>query len=79
MSGDHKIDNGGPAFPTSSLILPQGMTLRDHFAGLAMQALIAGHIAHYGHENYWPSKDLVSSSLEYADAMLKARQEGGAA
>ena len=33
------INDGGPAFPAlSEWKAPQGMSLRDHFAGLAMQA-----------------------------------------
>ena len=36
------IDNSGPAFPNFALTkdAPAGMTLRDFFAALAMQALI---------------------------------------
>ena len=37
-----QIDDGGPAFPNVWEDNPsQGMSLRDHFAGLAMQALSA--------------------------------------
>lgn len=55
-----------------------GMTMRDHFAGLAMQAFLTGHVAHYGHENYWAPKDMAAEAYDVADAMLKVR-EGGAA
>ena len=37
------IENGGPVFPIRDLNGhpgPLGMTLRDHFAGLAMQAVL---------------------------------------
>jgi len=51
-----------------------GMSLRDHFAGLAMQAAISGHIAHYGHDsNHWSVEAIASHAYEQADAMLKAR------
>ncbi|MDX0930555.1 Arc family DNA-binding protein [Sinorhizobium medicae] len=52
-------------------------TLRDKFAGQAVQAAVSGHLAHYGHENHWPPKDIASYAYEVADALLAAR-EGGA-
>lgn len=38
-----KIDDGGPAFPCDSREAREfaGMALRDYFAGLAMQAIVA--------------------------------------
>lgn len=50
-----------------------GMSLRDHFAARAMQAAFSGHLAHYGHENYWSTEAIASHAYELADAMLKAR------
>lgn len=85
MSAEFLID-GGPAFPCDPFIasrpstesvakrLAEGMSLRDHFAGLALQAAISGHISHYGHEsNHWSVEDIASHAYEQADAMLKAR------
>ena len=70
------INDGGPAFPISLHGLgdngASGMTLRDHFAGLAMNGVIAS--CTNGQE--------VTPSLaapwcyEMADAMLKAREKG---
>lgn len=54
-----------------------GMLLRDHFAGLAMQAFLSGHVSHYGHENHWPYDAMVSEAYDVADAMLRARAKGG--
>ncbi|ASP50924.1 Arc family DNA-binding protein [Sinorhizobium meliloti] len=51
-------------------------TLRDKFAGQAVQAAVSGHLAHYGHENHWPLKDIASYAYEVADAMLAARKGG---
>lgn len=84
-------ENGGPAFPcgesysTTDLAgnttthrkgpLKYGMTLRDYFAAKAMQAMLAGHISHYGHENYWAPQALASEAYERADAMLKEREK----
>lgn len=45
------------------------VSLRDHFAGLAMQ----GFLAHYGNNGTWDN--LSEMSYQVADAMLKARKE----
>lgn len=87
-----KIEDGGPAFPQldvtacvrdghGDLIEPftsasGGMSLRDHFAGQAVQAAITGHFSHYGHENYWAPKDIADYAYDVADAMIA--RKGGA-
>lgn len=54
-----------------AVVLQDGVTLRDHFAGLAMQGFVA---------NNWNAMDdaaravLADSAYELADAMLAARQ-----
>ena len=53
-----------------------GATLRDRFAAKAMQGLVSGHFAKYGHEDYWPRPDIASEAYEIADAMLAARASG---
>lgn len=70
-------ETGGPAFPQPDLVEDghvvsqgqTGMTLRDHFAGLAMQALIAvtpgGDLPH---------RMAAADAYRYADAMLEARK-----
>ena len=72
--------DGGPAFPQQS-IGPEfptgycGMSLRDWFAGQAL----AGAIQSYregGCER--TEKDLAESCYSAADAMLAAREKGGA-
>jgi len=35
--------DGGPAFPQGNQPGQEGLSIRDHFAGLAMQAIIAKH------------------------------------
>ena len=70
-------DNGGSAFPTLKIDLPNGeiqwpetgMTLRDYFATKAMKGIMSaenwvGDIDGTAHEAY-----------QMADAMLKARTE----
>ena len=73
-----KINDGGPAFPNDAAALrkeQEGMRLRDYFASRAMQAWLSGHVAHYGHENFWALDAIAQSSYEMADAMIKAREE----
>ena len=65
-------DDGGPAFPFPSDAGAGepgelGMTLRDYFAAKAMQAIV--HEA----EQFW--EGAARLAYEYADAMLKARQQ----
>lgn len=63
-------DDGGPAFPVDPSISMhrEGMSLRDYFAGLAMQGLVAGDAEFDGHIGY------AKSAYMFADAMLEARK-----
>jgi len=62
------INDGGPAFPRTGAdghTSPQsGMTLRDYFAGKAIEALIV---------RGWGLEAASGKAYEIADAMLKAR------
>lgn len=63
-----EIITGGPAYPAkSSTGIFLGMTLRDHFAGLAMQGLMSGPNI--------KAKPLEFSKRAYAmaDAMIEYR------
>jgi hypothetical protein len=67
---------GGPAFPAQFFDeRATGMTLRDHFAGLAMQGLLSGGPNALVGSN----KKLVPFAYEIADAMLKERSATKAA
>ena len=73
------INDGGPAFPVWELngkdqpeMTGFGMTLRDWFAGLAMQGLLAAQI--HGFTDRPANGPFASMSYEMADAMLKARE-----
>lgn len=64
------------AFPITGSAHPAftGMTLRDHFAGLAMQGNMASH---YGVNVHCTDEDLQAIAEQYykiADAMLKQRE-----
>lgn len=65
-------DNGGPAFPMiyqdDTRCDASGLTLRDHFAGLAMQAYLSRSDADQTH---W--EDHAEAAYAAADAMLKMR------
>ena len=68
------IKDGGPAFPYvvtfkegTDVRYEEGLSLRDYFAGKAMQALI---------EKYDESAVEISvAAYEFADQMLKARDK----
>jgi hypothetical protein len=65
MSNDK--NTGGPAFPIPNVDhFSDGMTLRDHFAGLAMQQF-CNIVDDYDSAAEWAYKQ--------ADAMLKAREQ----
>lgn len=59
-----------PAFPHSRLGSDSdGMTLRDHFAGLAMQGFAADP------NTCAKADDIATCAYRWADAMLKAREK----
>lgn len=67
-----EIKDGGPAFPYCVWVGDHhnghntGMSLRDYFAGMALQGLLANpSIIQKG-------QDLTGISFDYADAMLSA-------
>jgi hypothetical protein len=70
-------NDGGPAFPHPGFhgidgkfvdVPHQGMTLRDWFAGMALQ----GFAAHPGN-NDWTRQEVARDSYGWADAMLAER------
>lgn len=72
LSGTDERDRAYIAATTQAA---QVMTQRYHFAGLAMQAFLSGHVSHYGHENHWPYDAMASEAYDVADAMLRAREK----
>lgn len=68
-------NTGGPAFPVVGHFyngklggqLDHGMTLRDWFAGMAMQGMLAAAENHN-------TDELAVYAFDVADAMLKARE-----
>lgn len=79
-----KINDGGPAFPmpyTTADNGPPGMSLRDWFAGMAMQGAISDPEFCAGHPDGKPldtpqryREALVRYAYNQADAMLEARK-----
>lgn len=78
MSNEKKND-GGPAYPTDSgeygfQMEWKGMSLRDHFAGLAMQGCIASAVSGYKDDN-GETVSIDEFAYLMADRMLKAREQ----
>jgi hypothetical protein len=70
----HMKDTGGPAFPAQHFDLAEhehGMTLRDWFAGMAMQGMLANDIE-CGPEQV---PIIVASAYVLADAMIQERSK----
>ena len=70
-------NDGGPAFPSFQLhkldekMWQQGMTLRDWFAGMALQGILSSAMEHW--DGSGDEQKFANISYQYADAMLKAR------
>jgi hypothetical protein len=77
-------NNGGPAFPSPRYFKglgPDGMTLRDYFATKAMQSKLLCEFPRRLPESAQGKtvgEWIADQSYEMADAMLKAREKGGA-
>lgn len=68
MSETPTQDNGGQAFPAATCgDWQHGMSLRDWFAGQALNARLSDP------ESAGKPDDFASDAYRYADAMLKAR------
>jgi hypothetical protein len=68
-------NDGGPAFPTQNGTRNDpGMSLRDWFAGMALQGMLASCRPGY---SYHIAEDATSEAFRYADAMLSARDGKG--
>jgi hypothetical protein len=78
-------DDGGPAFPTTSEDYQQGfegMSLRDYFAGQALQGWLSGPCQGDALDDYRPDDTepfaqhqaaVARACYGYADAMLRER------
>ena len=70
-------NDGGPAFPCAPEAYNyhrQGMSLRDWFAGQALAGMCAGFVNVIQQNRAEFIRDLIPTTLELADAMLKARE-----
>lgn len=79
-------DNGGPVFPceynmdsTDGQTKPvegfYGMSLRDWYAGLAMQAIITASGNHNGDGVFYGERNVANSAFTMANAMLAERKK----
>lgn len=78
------INDGGPAFPVPAMGHDEdfnGMSLRDHFAGLALSS---GEASSWRDNQYQPADGLsiientARCAYQFADAMIRARNGGAA-
>ena len=72
--------HGGPVLhypPVREGEIFHGLTVRDHFAGLALQALVTGFNSTVDGHN-WTHSDFADEAYKMADAMLVERAKGGA-
>ncbi len=73
------INNGGPAYPTNAIRDSgfSGMSLRDWFAGMAMQGMYAATKRNFsnGRMEYPNERACAGWSFAQADAMLAAREQ----
>ena len=93
MTNENKIKDGGPAFPTEARALfptnkasfwCDGMSLRDWFAGMALQGVLGSHANLENHmamietsqkKGVMCSEFVAVVAYELADAMLKERDK----
>lgn len=80
-----KRKDGGTAFPTPvhrgmhdrDPVYDPGMSLRDWFAGMALQGMIAAYWEGERGPNADESKTMTRGAYQFADAMLREREKGG--
>ncbi len=68
--------DGGQAFPRFN---DNGMTLRDYFAGQALAGQLAACALGYEYTGEDAKDKCAAEAYGHADAMLAAREKGGAA
>ncbi len=72
-------NDGGPAFPCSGTegVNPEslGMSLRDWFAGMALQGMLSNSVDFKSRGEVVKPIDYPSECFAIADAMLKAREQ----
>jgi len=75
-------DDGGPAFPVSADVNPDGnqsgLRIRDYFAAAALQGWMATYVGdrdnHPGQDPFW-ANNVAKDCYAMADAMIAARKE----
>lgn len=84
-----EINDGGPAFPQAPhkflynspdeariYAIPTGMSLRDWFAGMALQGMLASHsVKDSGEDDVLNFSVISELAYRYAHSMLKERAE----
>lgn len=74
---EDKVNSGGPAFLCYEIEAEKqhfGLSLRDWFAGQVLAGLCAGFVNVIQQNRAQFVRDLIPTTLELADAMIKARE-----
>ena len=66
-----KVNDGGSAFPYETWSRNSGMSLRDWFAGMAMQ----GHMASWGQHDVTDYSEIAVGAYRLADAMIAEKEK----
>ena len=69
------IPRGGPAFPSSNVVISCGMTLRDYFATHASEDDVGYYAQEHMRTTGMKSSTPAIARYLYADAMLKEREK----
>jgi hypothetical protein len=70
------MNTNEPAFPRDHVADGHnGMDLLDYVATKAMQGMLAGHFACYGHDNYWKRDAIAEEAYEMAETMMAERDK----
>ena len=64
-------DRSKPAFPVPEFANLKGMTIREYYAGLAMQGILAGDT-----EGFFAPNDIAKNAVLYADALIAELENG---
>lgn len=83
------MNDGGPAFPSpeirgadgTGICAPEyGMSLRDHFAGIALRSILSNvepKLVDWMHDGHKGGRREATAAYAWADAMIAARTPSG--
>jgi hypothetical protein len=70
------LDDICPAFPTSRVDCDEGMTIREWYAGMALQGILANPLISPAQSlTKMETRVRCEAAFEYADAMMRANKK----